>query len=172
MLIGLLDQGMGFALRVAAVEAKASDAAADLPIVDATLRRLIAVADPGIYPEPASLTGKSASLTMVTQVAGPDGALRLVDAMVFVAGGSLRVRLGVHHHVEPQAPASVGETTVLLAGVQAVAIEYADGATGTWHSTWTADTLPALVRFRLSMAAPSLHWPPIVIAPRLEASGE
>lgn len=172
MLIGLLDQGTSFALRVVSMQARASDVAADLPVVEAALRRLIAAADPGIYPEPASMKGTSASLAMVTQVAGPDGALRPVDVTLFAAGGSMRLRVGVHRHVEPSVPSSNSETTVLLTGVNGLAIDYADGATGTWRTTWTAEALPALVRIRLRLTDQRRLWPPIVIAPRLESSGE
>ena len=34
------------------------DRSADLPAVDAALRRLLASADPGIYPEPAPFEGR------------------------------------------------------------------------------------------------------------------
>lgn len=170
MLIGLLGQGLAFATRVVAVQARAS-ASDGLPLADATLRRLIARADPGIYPEPASLKGTSTTLTMVTEVTGPDGGPRPIDAVLFVAEGALRLRSSVHRHVEAFGPQRADDD-VLLLGVTGMTIDYADARSGAWRPAWLADTLPALVRIRLVMADRVHPWPPIVVAPELEAPGQ
>ena len=174
MLIGLLDQGMAFTLRVTAMQRRLSDGAADLPVVDAALRRLIAQASPGIYPEPASLKGTNNSVAMVTQAPGVDGVLRPVDATLLAAGGALRVRLDAHRHLEQfGAPAQASaRNLVLLGGVERLVIDYADGRTGEWRPNWGADTLPALVRMRLVFVDGVQRWPPIIVAPRLEAPGQ
>lgn len=172
MLIGLLDQGMAFAVRVTAMQARLGDRAADLPVVDAALRRLIVKADPGVYPEPASLKGTNGSVAFTTQAPGADGVLRPVDAMLFTTGHSMRLRLTVHRHIQRFGPPAPVEDLVLLGGIESLVIDYADARTGAWRSTWTADTLPALVRIRLVFADSIQRWPPIVVAPRLEAPGE
>lgn len=172
LLIGLLDQGLGFAVRVTAMQGRMSDGAADLPVVDAALRRLVANADPGVFPEPASMRGTNDTLAMVTQTVGADGVRRPVDAVLSASGGSVRLRLGVHRHVERFGPPAGGEDMVLLGGIDHLLIDYADGRTGAWRSSWAAETLPALVRIRLVFAGGVQRWPPIIIAPRLEALGQ
>ena len=169
LLIVLLDQGLGFAIRVTAMQGRMSDAAADLPVVDAALRRLVANADPGVFPEPASLRGTNASLAMVTQTVAADGVRRPVDAILSASGGSARLRLAAHRHVERFGPPAPGEDVVLIGGVDRLVIDYADGRTGAWHPTWTAETLPALVRIRLVFAGGVQRWPPIIIAKKADA---
>ena len=172
MLLGLLDQGMIFALRVTARQAQASSSSADLPVVDAALRRLVANADPGVYPEPASLRGTSTSLSMITQAPGADGGRHPVDAVLFATGGSLQLRWGAHRHVESFGSPSPAENVVLLSGVDGLVIDYAATQTGEWRSNWTAEILPSLVRIRLLFASRAQQWPPIIVAPRLEAPGQ
>lgn len=172
MLIGLLDQGLGFAMRVTAMQARAGASSADVPVVDATLRRMIANAGPGVFPEPASLKGTASSLDMVTEVPGADGVPRRVETVLFARDGSMRLRLAAHRHVEPFGPPAPADEAVLLGGVTRIAIDYADPKSGVWRSNWTADILPALVRIRLEFANDALRWPPIIVAPRLEAPGQ
>lgn len=174
MLIGLLDQGLAFAMHAVAAQTRVG-IGADLPLAEATLRRLITHADPGIYPEPASLEGTATTLTMVTQVIGPDGTPRPVEASLFAAGGSLRLRVSAHRHVDAfgrnPADTAFADNVVLLPGVVGCQIDYALPS-GQWRPSWSGDTLPALVRIRLAVAGRARAWPPIIIAPRLEASGQ
>ena len=167
MLLGLLGQGMAFAVRVTAMETQLSDRAADFPAVDAALRRLIANADPGVYPEPASMAGTNTSLAMVTQAPGADGTLHPVDAVLFTTGGSLQLRWGVHRHVEHFGAPARSENLVLLGGIQGLLIEYADARTGAWRSRWDGRyssrtrANPARVRQRRpAMAAHHYRAPP------------
>lgn len=172
MLIGLLDQGLFFALRVTAMQARASGSSSDMSAVDAALRRLIANAGPGVFPEPASLRGTGSSLDMITEVTGADGVRHQVETLLFERNGAMRLRIGTRRHVEPFGPTAGAEETVLLDGVVRLAIDYADAKTGAWRSSWAADILPALVRIRLDFANDAKRWPPIIIAPRLEAPGQ
>ena len=64
----LLNQGMAFALRATELQAGIKERRGDLETVDPTLRRLVALADPGLYPEPASLRGRATAMSMMTDL--------------------------------------------------------------------------------------------------------
>lgn len=169
MLLVLLNQGVDFGLHATALQAHRQARSADLPAVDAALRRLIANADPGIYPEPSPFEGTGTSLVLLTLVPGPDGVPQPTDATLLVAAGQLRLRWTRHRHVERFGPAPPAQTLVLLDGVTAIQFDYFDRAKAVWQSVWQGDALPALVRLRLVFAQSDRHWPPLIVALPREA---
>lgn len=173
MLLVLLNQGVAFGLRAAAMQRRAdAGAAADMPAVDAALRRMIAAADPGIFPEPASLKGTARSLSLITEMPGPDGMRQRVDATVFASGGQLRLRWRPHRHVTWFANQPAAQEMTLLDGVSGLQFAFAAPGNAEWRASWTADTLPALVRVQITFERPKQHWPPILAAPLLEPLGQ
>ena len=169
MLLVLLNQGVDFGIHAAALQERRQQHSADLPPVETALRRLLANADPGIYPEPAPFEGTSRSLALLTQVPGADGLPQPTTATLLVATGQLRLRWTRHRHVERFGPVPKPQTLVLLDGVEAIQLDYFDRAKAAWRSDWQAETLPALVRLRLVFTRSDRHWPPLIVALPREA---
>ena len=173
LLIVLLDQGVAFGLRASAMQVRAeADGTADLPTVDTLLRSLVADADPGIFPEPASLKGTATTLSLLTAMTGADGRRERVDAVLFASGGQLRLRWTPHRHIASFDSGPPAQETTLLDGVSALRIDYAAPSHADWQPSWSGEALPALVRLRITFASAARHWPPIVAAPKLEALGQ
>lgn len=173
LLLVLLNQGVAFGLRASAMQVRAeTDGTADLPTVDTVLRSLIAEADPGIFPEPASLKGTATTLSLLTAMTGADGTRERIDAVLFASGGQLRLRWTPHRHIARFDPAPPAQETTLLDGVSALRIDYVASGHAAWQSGWNGEALPALVRLRITFATAARHWPPIVAAPKLETLGQ
>ncbi len=173
MVLLLLEQGVAFGLQAGAMQARAeAGGTTDLPGVDAALRDLIASADPGIFPEPASLKGTANSISLLTTIPGPDGVRQRVDAVVFASDGRLKLRWTRHRHVAWLGPVPPAQDMTLLDGVRALVVDYAAPGHADWQPGWMAETLPALVRLRIGLASPAGHWPPIVAAPKLATLGQ
>ena len=173
LLLVALNHGVAFGLRASAMQVRAeADGTADLPAVDTVLRSLIAEADPGIFPEPASLKGTATTLSLLTAVTGPGGIRERVDAMLFASGGQLRLRWTPHRHVTRFDPPPLPQETTLLDGVSALHIDYAAPGHADWEPSWSGEALPALVRLQIVFATAARHWPPIVAAPKLETLGQ
>ena len=171
-LLVLLNQGVQFGLRTLQMQTDFKDRQGDLETIDRALRQMVALADPGTYPEPASLRGAARVLTFTTELpVGAAGPRRLADVAVSVEAGRLLLRWTPRHHVQPFGAAPVPVETVLLDGVEAVEFTY--WRAGGWVSSWRADKLPALVRIGLTFPPGSRRrWPPIVVAPAREAAEE
>ena len=166
VLIVLLNQGFGFGLRATAMQAGVKEKQGDLDMVDRALRRLIARADPGQFPEPATLRGAASSVSLTTDLpVTTDGAPQRVAATLMAVDGQLRLRWTRLRHVESFGPAPPVQDTLVLDGVSALQLAYFPVGGSAWTSSWTADKLPALVRIQIAFAKPGRHWPPIITAP-------
>ncbi len=167
MLLVLLNQGVAFGFRAAAMQTREDTRQGDLVAVDAALRRLIEQSDPGIYPEPATLKGTASTVDMITDIPSPSGnGTQRVEAALLLVGDQLRMRWTPRRHVIPIGPPPRPEELTLLSGIRALAIDYF-GVNG-WQPDWRAQTLPALVRLKLVFTDEKRHWPTIIAAPLRE----
>lgn len=170
IVIVLMNQGVAFGLRTTSMQDRVNGRQGDLDAVDRALRQLIGRADPGIFPEPATLRGSADAVAMVTELPAPPGQPRpRVMATVRAEGGKLLLRWTPQHHVERFGPPPRPQEMVLLSGVRALQLAYFARGGSAWAPSWTGDALPALVRVKIVFASPSRHWPPIVTAPMREA---
>ena len=173
VVLALLGQGAWFGLRVTRAQAALGVQRGDIEAVDRALRRMVAQADPGIYPEPPNFRGGARVVSFTTELPlhGVGPAAR-ADVAVSVEAGRLLLRWTPRRHVEAFGPAPVPEETALLDGVERIEFAYR-GAGAPWAAAWEADRLPALIRLRLVFADGSgRRWPPIVAAFVREASEE
>lgn len=171
----LLNQGLQFGLRAAQLQAGVRDRNGDIEAVDHALRRMVALADPGIFPEPATLQGNAATLAFTTELPlHGDGRLQRADVALSAVAGQLRLRWTPYRHNEAFAAPPAWQETVMLDGVERIELAYwARAGSGGWSSVWKAGTLPALIRIRIVFDGSSgRHWPPIVAAPVREALEE
>ena len=171
MLVVMLNQGVAFGLRATSMQGRADDRQGDLDAVDRALRRIIEDADPGIFPEPATLKGTTGSVSMITEL--PDrltGRPERAEATIFASGGDLRLRWRKRRHVAPFGPPPPAQEMVLLQGVRSLQIGYSAG--DAFLSSWSAERLPKLVRLKLDFADSSRHWPPILATPKREPLGQ
>ena len=134
--------------------------------VDAALRHLIEAADPGTYPDPATLRGSADTLWLTTELPdGGSGAPQRADVVLSAAGGRLVLRWRPHRHAEWFGPGPGWSETVLADRVEHVAFVYRGAATDApWSASWSAGHLPSLVRLAIEPAPGSReHWPPLVV---------
>jgi len=167
----LLSQGLQFGLRAQAQQSAMRARTGDVEAVDQALRRLIAAADPGQYPEPATLRGQPQQLSFTTDLPlHGAGQAQRADVALSAEAGRLLLRWQPHRHVARFSPPPPPEQTILLDGVEHVELAY-QTATGVWRESWIPGTLPALIRLRLVFTAQSGRtWPPILAAPLREAA--
>jgi len=168
VILTLLTQGVQFGLRATQLQAGVRDRKGDLEIVDHALRRMIALADPGVYPEPATLRGTAQAMSFTTELPiYGDGQVQPADVALSVEAGRLLLRWTPHRHVEPLGPRPAWQDVVVLDGVERIELAYrAPGASSAWSRTWNADRLPALVRIQVVFADDSRRrWPPLLAAP-------
>ena len=176
VVLALLTQSMQFGLRVTRLQAEAHERNGDLAAVDRALRRMVALADPGTYPEPATLHGTAQRLSFTTELPlRGDGQTQRADVTLSVDSGRLLLRWTPHRHAELYGGAPEVQEAVMLDGVERLDLAY--WASGAWVPAWSADKLPALVRIRLVFppmfpGATGRHWPPLVIEPMREATEE
>ena len=175
MVLTLLSQGVQFGMAATRLQSAARDRAGDLHAIDRALRRIVALADPGIYPEPPTLRGSAGSLSLLTELPlhGPGQAQR-ADAVLSTASGQLLLQWAPHRHADLFGVEPAWQTTVLLNGVERIELSYlSGGARGRWSSTWAMEKLPALIRIVLVFSPGSKRrWPPIIAAPLREAIEE
>ena len=171
----LLTQGVQFGLRATRLQAGARDRKGDIELIDHSLRRMIALADPGVYPEPATLRGTAQAMSFTTELPiFGDEQMQRADVALSAETGRLLLRWTPHRHVEPLGPRSAWQDVVLLDGVQRIELEFrGPGTSSAWSRTWSADRLPALVRVQIVFAdRGGRRWPPLVVAPIREALEE
>ena len=170
--LALLTQGVQFGLRATRLQAEAHGRNGDLAAVDRALRRMVALADPGTYPEPATLHGTAQRLSFATELPlRGDGQMQRADVTLSAEAGRLLLRWVPHRHAELYGGAPEVQEAVLLDGVERLELAY--WASGAWVSAWNADKLPALVRIRLVFpGANGRRWPPLVVEPMREATEE
>jgi len=175
VLLTLLTQGVQFGLRAVQLQAGVRDRKGDLEVVDHALRRMITLADPGVYPEPATLRGTAQTMSFITELPiFGDGQMLRADVALSTESGRLLLRWTPHRHVEPLGPRPRWQDVVVLDGVQRIEFAYrGPGASSAWASAWNADRLPALVRIRVVFAdSAGRRWPPLLVAPIREALEE
>ncbi len=180
MLLVLLNQGVGFGLKAATLQATQDARQGDLVAVDRALRQMIANAapskrppdtnpatQPGTQPAnlPATLIGTPTRMELVTEIPTPAGEQH-VDAALFVQTGQLRMRWTPHRHVTRIGPPPPPQELTLLEGVRGMTIDYFGDAG--WQGAWTKPALPTLIRLKLAFVYPKRHWPPLIAAPRRE----
>ena len=172
ILLVLLRQGVQFGVRITEMQAEARDRQGDLEAIDRALRRMVALADPGTYPEPPTMRGASRLLTFATELpTGGAGSRQNADVAISAEAGRLLLRWTPRRHVKPFGATPAPEEVVLLTGIDRV--EFAYRGEGAWTSSWRADKLPALIRIAIVFPAGSRRrWPPIVVAPLREAAEE
>ena len=166
MVVLLCDQGIAYALRATTLQAQVKERHGDLGEIDVALRRILAFADPGQYPEPATLRGTASTLALTTELPlQTDGQLQRVAATLSAADGRLLLTWRRLRHVEGStAPA---QTMVILTGVRRLELGYFARGGDAWTASWARDTLPALVRLQI-VFDDARHWPPIIAAPLRE----
>lgn len=169
VILVLLSQGVQFGLRTTDAQAAYRRRHEDLEAIDRTLRRMIALTDPGIYPTPPSLRGTAQRLSFTSELPGSiTGAAQQADIALGLEGTRLVMRWSARRHAERFTPLPPPGETVLLDGLERA--EFAYSAGGTWQTAWTAEQLPVLIRLTLTFPGGSRSmWPPIVAAPLREA---
>jgi general secretion pathway protein J len=168
----LLTQAVQFGLRSTRLQANFRDRDGDLIVIDHALRGMIARADPGTYPEPASLRGSAQRMTFTTELPlNGDGQMQRADVALSVEAGRLLLRWTPHRHAELYRGEPDTQDTVMLDGVERLELAY--WTSGAWSSVWNANKLPELVRIRLVFPGGNgRQWPPVVVAPVCEALEE
>ena len=171
--LALLTQGVQFGLRATRLQAEAHDRRGDLAAVDRALRRMVVLADPGTYPEPATLHGTAQRLSLTTELPlRGDGQAQRADVTLSAEAGRLLLRWTPHRHAELFGAEPEVQQVVMLDGVERLELAYC-GPSGAWVPAWSADRLPALVRIRFVFPANTgRRWPPLVIEPLREAVEE
>lgn len=154
LLIGGLVQGTRFGLAATERVARRGDAHGELESTDRLLRRLVAAMDP---------SGPALPLTG-TALVGTPGTIAFRSPHPIAIGLDAQRRLVLR---ESSATTPARET-ILIEGLDRIAFDY--WQTNAWLPTWRADTLPTMIRLRLTFPpGDPRHWPDIVIAIRRDA---
>ncbi len=164
LIIVMLSNGFLFGLDATRLAAAGQNN--DRLAVDAALRHLIEAADPGTFPDPATLRGSAETLLLTTELPnGGRGAPQRADVVLSAAGGKLVLRWRPHRHAEWFGPGPAWTETVLADGVEHVGFAYRGAAADApWSASWSAGRLPSLVRLTIEPGAGSReHWPPLVV---------
>ncbi len=169
--LALLIQGVQFGVRATRLQAETKDRTGELATVDHALRRMVALADPGTYPEPATLRGTAQRLSFTTELPlYGGGQTQRADVTLSAEAGRLLLRWAPHRHAELYGAGPELQETVILDGVERLELAY--WTAGSWSAAWSADKLPALVRIRIVFPGTGRHWPPLIIEPVREATEE
>jgi len=171
----LLTQGVRFGLQATQLQAAVRDRHGDLEVIDHALRRMVALADPGFFPEPATLRGTARTVSFTTELpVSGDGPMQRADVALLAEAGRLLLRWTPHRHVELFGATPARQETVMLDGIDRIELAYrASDRAGAWSAVWNADKLPALVRIRIVFPdASGRRWPPLLVAPVREALEE
>lgn len=171
----LLTQGVRFGLQAAQLQTAVRDRHGDIEAVDHALRRMVALADPGFFPEPATLRGTAQMVSFTTELPiYGDGPTQRADVTLSANAGRLLLRWTPHRHAELFGARPAWQETVMLDGIQRVELAYrASDRDSAWTSAWSADKLPALVRISIVFPdASGRRWPPLLVAPVREAPEE
>ena len=168
----LLTQGMQFGIRTTRLQAESRDRTGDLVVIDHALRRMVALADPGTYLEPATLRGNAQRMSFTTELPlYGDGQMQRADVALSAEAGRLVLRWTPHRHAELHGDKPEAQEAVMLEGVDRLELAYR--ASGIWAPVWNADKLPALVSIRIVFRGGSgRRWPPLLVAPVREALEE
>jgi len=167
----LLTQGVQFGVRATRLQAETKDRTGELATVDHALRRMVALADPGTYPEPATLRGTAQRLSFTTELPlYGGGQTQRADVTLSAEAGRLMLRWAPHRHAELYGAGPELQETVILDGIERLELAY--WTAGSWSAAWNADKLPTLVRIHIVFPGTGRHWPPLIIEPVREATEE
>lgn len=168
-LLAGLSQTVRFGLTAWRQDIRLSDRKTDLEAVDRSLRSIVENLSPGDDGARPAIDGSADRLTGVTRLHVPGSGLMPVriEAGVAVSGNRLVLRWRPYHHAQTLAPVPAPQETELLSGVVRLGIAYWQPS-GVWVSAWREPDLPALIRFRVTLAGEGApRWPDIVVAPLL-----
>jgi general secretion pathway protein J len=147
---------------------------ADLDTADRTLRVLLTRMQPPAAPDRPSMEGGAAAMQFVSEL--PAGApvtwTRLASITLLLKDHRLLLRWAEQPHAKLLGPPPQAHDEVLLDGVGKLALSYR-ARSGSWSTTWTAATLPQLIRIHLEFGAGSVRrWPDILVAPMRDSISE
>jgi hypothetical protein len=169
--VAMLAQGSHFGVR--SMQWASRDDGGDMFAVNQAFKHLVEQADPGVYPNPATLRGSADRLALTTQL--PNGDLGLpmrADVVLFASRGRLVLRWRRHAHVVWFGAGPDWTETVLADGVARVTFAYNAGASG-WSAAWTGERLPVLVQMTLVFVGrQDRAGPPVIAAPLREPIDE
>jgi general secretion pathway protein J len=183
LMIGLT-QGARSGFAFWAAQARRSGETAELDATARVLRNLLA----GIPISAPTAPGRGAAASAIAFEGHPDrlafigdlptgfGDSRRADITISLRGGRLMLAWTPHRHETSGGAAPVQTEVELIRGVEGVAFAYWGDATGAssaqWLSQWDGPALPQLIRVRLGFGkGDGRHWPDLVAAPQLWASG-
>ena len=170
LMVGL-SQGVRFGLKAWDTETRLVNERADMDGVERVLRELIAQADPGEYNDPSAFRGEERTMSFASRLPMTAAGLPTRDVDVGLGVDARRrlvLRFVPHPHAERLVPAAPPAEEALLDGIDHIELQYLRWPEqgGGWVSTWTASTLPVLVRLKLVFPpGDPRHWPEIVAAP-------
>ncbi len=169
VLVGLT-QGVHYGLQAWRSQMRITTDHDDLDAVDAALRRMIGVMDPGDDVDPALITAARDHLEFISVLPDDAGALparQMAAALLVDQAHRLVLRWRPYIHARPIGPLPVPTETELLEGVSRLEFSFWRPAGG-WIDTWHDPGLPALIRMRIVFPpGDPRHWPDIVVAPLL-----
>jgi general secretion pathway protein J len=147
---------------------------ADLDTTDRTLRTLITRMQPPAAPDRPSMQGAATTMQFVSEL--PSGApvvsTHLASITLLLDSNRLKLRWTEQPHAKLLGAPPPAHDEILLDGVAKLTIGYR-ARSGTWSSSWSAATLPQLIRIHLEFAAGSTRrWPEILVAPMRDSISE
>jgi general secretion pathway protein J len=168
VLLATLSQGMHFGFASWGRQDQMLRTGEALQATDRTLRRLVEQADPGSERDGAKLTGRPHAMVFTSTLPiGHDGAPSAADISLMVDHDDRLVLSWLPHlHVQRLQPAPPPHISVLLNHIADLELSYWSDNTGQWSRDWHENTLPDLVRIRITFPEHDpRHWPDIVAVP-------
>ncbi|HUN39178.1 MAG TPA: prepilin-type N-terminal cleavage/methylation domain-containing protein [Acetobacteraceae bacterium] len=174
MILVLLDQGLRVGLRGTESYFRAVQSQSGMEPVDRVLRNMIEHMEPGIYPDPAMVSGTGEAFAFTTELPNPaTGGTLTADVRLEVDNGRLVLWWTPHTRGIPFNGPPPPHREVLLRNVASLKISYAATETPrTWISRWDHPVLPGLVRFVVVPANAAEPWPEIIARPQREQAEE
>ncbi len=168
-LVAGLAEGVRFGLSAWRLQTAIIGRDSDLDACSRVLSELLTAIEPAGSADAASLIGTAGELVFTTTlpVRIGDPATNLADARLIEKNGELRLALVPHLHAARLGPAPAPLRTVLATGLDHVTFSYWQPADHAWLATWSATTLPGLIRITFAFKDSRRHWPPVVAAPTL-----
>ncbi|MBE7158716.1 MAG: prepilin-type N-terminal cleavage/methylation domain-containing protein [Rhodospirillales bacterium] len=172
LVFGFLSAGLanGFRVGLAAwdIQNTRRTSRNDFVSVDRSLRDLLSRTSPGgLSDDTAPFRGSSQSMTFVTTL--PKAASGLswneVDMTLNVSSDHDLQLLWTPRYRTPIGPPPSRQKIILRSEIDRLDLAYWQDANAGWQASWTARTLPKLIRIRVVSAARSRPWPDLVVAP-------
>lgn len=175
VLLATLSQGVHFGFLAWGRQDQSLRTGEALQATDRTLRRLVEQADPGTGRSGAMLAGRAHAMAFTSTLPiGHDGAPSEADISLAVDhDGRLVLSWLPHLHARRLQGAPPPHVSVLLDHVDGLELSYWSDSTGQWSRGWRENTLPDLVRIRITFPEHDpRHWPDIVAAPVREQASD